>query len=86
MKTRAQHGVKDIITEIKKAIGEPLMQEAHPFKAKRVNMGKSDSEKPTMVAMSPLLAILVQALNKDVMVDNDWKVRQSAASTVRAAL
>ena len=36
--------------------------------------------------MSPLLAIMMQAIMSDAMVDSDWKVRQAAMNNLRITL
>jgi hypothetical protein len=54
--------------------------------AKRLKTDGGLEKRATHAVMSPLLAICMQILTNDCLVDSDWKVRQAASSTFKLVL
>jgi hypothetical protein len=75
--------LKDLVKGFKSKSADVFMQ----LSSKRQKLSSNiASIKPKMIILSPVLALIIQVLINDSLIDSDWKVRQTAINTVRVAL
>jgi hypothetical protein len=72
--------LKDLVRELKRESNEIFM----PRSLKRVK-GAAEQE-VKYIMMSPLLAIVMQVLMNDSLIEGDWKVRQASINSMRVVL
>ena len=53
---------------------------------KRQKTSNSNTIKQKWIILSPVLALIIQIIICESLIEGDWKVRQTAINTVRVAL
>ena len=74
--------LKDMVQSLKEKSADVFMQ----LSTKRQKTSNSNTIKQKWIILSPVLALIIQIIISESLIEGDWKVRQTAINTVRVAL